>query len=273
MITLNSCSKRIKSLPVFQTSKGHSGDMQWRLVSHAAQAWPKVCDLHIFEQKNLCSSGNFAWILQNFPRHINMFFCLCIAQKILYLWPLPNAAVLLPPMTGKTWTMFFLLSMFESWHGPYSALKRRLFCQTWWNTAITYTPKNQKMAALQIQCRKGKTTFLKFLCLSCSSGLVEFFHHPIANLCAKIGALNPSNNRKRCLEIMCAAAVSSNYASKGFFAHGDFSFLNRLWRIFVHTITRGKALSDWSWALVCKNTHILQLIPAHFLVESNTQAQ
>ena len=52
---------------------------------------------------------------------------------------------------------------------------------------------------------------------------VAVFHHPIAHLCAKkIGALDPSNNSNRCLEILKAAGASR----KRNFHQQDISFLN-----------------------------------------------
>ena len=58
------------------------------------------------------------------------------------------------------------------------------------------------------------------------------------HLCAKFGALYPSNNRKRSGEFLDAAGASSNYAQKGFFDNEDVSFLNlmfsRLSRIIVY---------------------------------------
>ena len=59
------------------------------------------------------------------------------------------------------------------------------------------------------------------------------------HLFAKIGALDPTNNRKRCLEVLGAAGASSNYAPKGLVIQWqkDYSFLNlmffRLSRIIV----------------------------------------
>ena len=42
----------------------------------------------------------------------------------------------------------------------------------------------------------------------------------------KTGALDPSNNRNRCLEIWGAAGASNNYALKGLLAHWNFSIFN-----------------------------------------------
>ena len=71
--------------------------------------------------------------------------------------------------------------------------------------AVTWTPINKKCWP----CRKGKMTFLTFVCPSCSASPVWLFHHPIACLCAKIGALDPSNDRKRHNEILYVAGVST----------------------------------------------------------------
>ena len=45
-------------------------------------------------------------------------------------------------------------------------------------------------------------TFLNFACHSRSGSLVELVRHSIAHLYAKIGALDISNNKHRCLEIL-----------------------------------------------------------------------
>ena len=81
-----------------------------------------------------------------------------------------------------------------------------------------------------LSCRTSKIIFLtiesQIECLSCSAGPVKLSHHPVAPLSAKIGALDPSNNRNRCLEILGAAAEAlNNYAQKELFAYGDFLIL------------------------------------------------
>ena len=65
-------------------------------------------------------------------------------------------------------------------------------------------------------------TFLTILCPSCSASPLGLIYHPILHFFAKVGALNPSNNRNRCFENLDSAGASSKYASKGLFIHGDF---------------------------------------------------
>ena len=75
------------------------------------------------------------------------------------------------------------------------------------------------MAALQ----KRKMAFLTLAPLAvqamCSCFLILF---------VKIGALDPTNKRNKCFEILDAAAASSNYGSyyapNGHFVHGDLFF-------------------------------------------------
>ena len=66
------------------------------------------------------------------------------------------------------------------------------------------------------------------ICCSASSVVVSSFYSPSLGefSAAKIGALDLSNNRNRCLGILGAAGASSNNASKGLFIHEVFSFLN-----------------------------------------------
>ena len=45
------------------------------------------------------------------------------------------------PETGKLWTMFSFVSWVIIWTLEYS--KRRLICKTWWNVAVTWTPRNK----------------------------------------------------------------------------------------------------------------------------------
>ena len=45
---------------------------------------------------------------------------------------------------------------FESLHEPCTAVERRLICQTWWNVAVNWTPRNSEK---WLPCRKGKMMF------------------------------------------------------------------------------------------------------------------
>ena len=55
----------------------------------------------------------------------------------------------------------------------------------------------------------------------------QLFHHHKANLFTKVGALDCSSNMNRCLEILDAAAASSNHApNKRIFVQRDLSCLH-----------------------------------------------
>ena len=99
---------------------------------------------------------------------------------------------------GST-SYIFCFPCSESLHGPCCAVKRLMICQE----------LKEKEKYFEQPCRKGKMTFLTFVCPSCSARPVWLFHHPIARLCAKIGALDPSNDRKRHNEILYVAGVST----------------------------------------------------------------
>ena len=89
-----------------------------------------------------------------------------------------------------------------------------------------------------------KMTFSHFLpILQCktSAAVSSFYRHPYA----KIRALNPSNNRNWCLEILHADGASSNYAPKGRIVHGDFFLRNLGYQGSLWT----QSLPDSSWAL------------------------
>ena len=68
--------------------------------------------------------------------------------------------------------------------------------------------------------------FFTFSCFSCSASLVELFHHPLAHLCAKRGALDPSNNRNRHLGILGEAGALNHHAPQEVLVYEHFSSLN-----------------------------------------------
>ena len=69
-------------------------------------------------------------------------------------------------------------------------------------------------------------TFLTSVWPSCSASPVYLFHHPITHLYTKL-ELWISSNRDRCLEILDAAAASSNHApNKRIFVQRDLSCLH-----------------------------------------------
>ena len=92
----------------------------------------------------------------------------------------------------------FLLSMFGviRW-----IIKRILIHQISCRVAVTWTWIKRSNGWL---AEKEKTTFLTFWSISCSASIVpvELFYRPIAYLCAKNGALEPSNNKNRGLRQM-----------------------------------------------------------------------
>ena len=71
------------------------------------------------------------------------------------------------------------------------------------------------------------------------------------NFLSKIGALDPSNNRNKCLEILDAAGASSHLAWQGLIIHVDFSCLNLMFswllRIIVDIIVKSVSLGHLSW--------------------------
>ena len=81
-------------------------------------------------------------------------------------------------------------------------------------------PRSKKIAALQ---RKQNDNPHVCVPLSQDKPSVVLLPPYSPSLCAKIGALDPSSNRNRFLEIFDAAGASSNYAPKGLFVHGEFS--------------------------------------------------
>ena len=102
--------------------------------------------------------------------------------------------------------------------------------------------------------------------------IVSSFYH-LSDLCAKIGALNPLNNRNRCL--LHAAAPSSYCTPKRLFFSME-TFLSsenvsRLSRIIVEMIRRGSLPPDSRWALESKNWNFTH--QACSLVNTNMQAQ
>ena len=95
--------------------------------------------------------------------------------------------------SGKTWTMFVLLSMF--WVIIWTMWKGRLFCQTLWSCSYLDSEKlpGWKLAALP----NGKWHF--------------------SHLCALLAVQN------QCVQF---TVQKCNHEPKGLFAHRDFSFLN-----------------------------------------------
>ena len=100
----------------------------------------------------------------------------------------------------------FCFQCFESLHSPCGAVKRRWIVKLD-ETSKAPGSKTLKMAAIfRKGCwaafSKGKMPFLTFVCPFCIPSPVYLFHYPIAHLCTKFGALDHSNNRNRCLEIL-----------------------------------------------------------------------
>ena len=132
---------------------------------------------------------------------------------------------------------FFCIPCFESLHWPCGAAKRRLICQTLWNKAVAWTPRRGKMAALS-----QRKNDIPHLCVPLLQGkLCVVVSSSFCPSMCKIGALDSSNNRNRCLEILDSAGTSSNCVPKDLLVHGDFPFFNvmfsRLSRIILDTIT------------------------------------
>ena len=72
--------------------------------------------------------------------------------------------------------------------------------------------------------RKTKLHFSHFVCPSCNASPEQWFHHLIPHLCAKIEALDPSNNRNRCHEIL-QQLYSKRTFCPDFLSAGTFLFL------------------------------------------------
>ena len=80
--------------------------------------------------------------------------------------------------------------------------------------------KEQKTAALQKKQNDNPHICVPFSQYKPSVVLSPPYSQSV---CAKIGALDPSTNRNRFLEIFDAAGASSNFAQKGLFVHVEFS--------------------------------------------------
>ena len=84
--------------------------------------------------------------------------------------------------------------------------------------------RNGKMATLPVITCLTFFNLMIFVPLF-SASPVQLFYPPIAHLHAKIGDLDPSNNRNRSLKISHTAGASSHCAPQRLLIHGGFPFL------------------------------------------------
>ena len=114
--------------------------------------------------------------------------------------------------------------------------------------------------------KKAKWHFSHLPGTLCSAtwSLVELFHHHVAHVCANIGqgALEPSDNKNRCLE----HSLLTTMINKDFLSTGNFLLILMffmLLSIIVDIITSSCLLGDSSWAGVSpgKESKKFKLVP------------
>ena len=161
-----------------------------------------------------------------------------------------------PPTIGKTWTIFFpaVLSMFWVITRIIQCSKKntvlsnsvtccsRLDYKKWKNgSAADLTKRQNNISQICVSLWQCKP----------SIGVTSSITH----LCAKIGALDPSNNRyKASWNFGCSRSFTKLCSTKTFRREGPFfdPTLSRLSRIIVDIITSSSLLPVLSWALECK---------------------
>ena len=96
---------------------------------------------------------------------------------------------------------------------------------------------------------------------SATWSLVELFHHHVAHVCANIGqgALEPSDNKNRCLE----HSLLTTMINKDFLSTGNFLLILMFFTLLSIIVTSSCLLGDSSWALGkrAKNSGWFQKLP------------